>query len=237
MVYDINSALERLEQNLNNLDSAREQVEKTVTSYNTIGTKIETYTTALDSVSQSVTSLIEIIKGNNASLTKDTNLQLQDVVDSFSNAVNGIKSIINETSDKFKRETNTIGQAFSKGVETINNNLSSRCEDIASKYKVSIDKASISFGTQTTEAIKAFNIVANKVLLNYETLNAAIKEKFSEEQKIISDTKNEILHINEEQTHIILEKINQLEQRNQILQRWIYTIVALNIILLCLRFV
>ena len=42
MAYDINSALERLEKNLKDIDSARQQVEKTITSSNNLQTTSRT---------------------------------------------------------------------------------------------------------------------------------------------------------------------------------------------------
>lgn len=234
---DILISLSKLEESLKELDSAKELVEKTVASYNNAGIKIEAYTATLDSVSQNVTALIEIIKGNNAVFTNEANQQLQDVVNSFSKSVNGVRSIMDEILDKFKKETTSAEQVLSKSVEAIQNRLNSHCERLILEFNVSMDKARNSFIAQTTDIIKAFDVAGNKVLQDSETIKTMVKEDLSEGQKVVSDIKKELLRVNEEQAHFILQKIDLLEKHNQVLQRWIYVIIVLILVSLCIRLI
>ena len=48
MAHDINSALERLEANLQNIDSARQQVENTVAASNALQVEVREYTSTIN---------------------------------------------------------------------------------------------------------------------------------------------------------------------------------------------
>lgn len=234
---DILISLSKLEESLKELDSAKKLVEKTVASYNSVGTKIEAYTTTLDFVSQNVTVLIETIKDNNASFTEEANHQLQDIVSSFSKSVDEIKFMMNGALERIKKETNSIEQSLSKGIEVIHNRQKSHSENLISKFSTSMDEVRDLFATQAVNALKTFENRTDKLLHNCEAINTTIKEEISEDRRVISNTKEELLRVNKEQADIISRKIDQLEKQNQGLQRWIYIIAFLIIISLCLRFV
>ena len=54
MAYDINASLERLEQNLKNIDSARSQVEKTIMSSNQLQSKMTDFITSMSDLLENV---------------------------------------------------------------------------------------------------------------------------------------------------------------------------------------
>ena len=62
MAYDINSALERLEKNLKDIDSTRQQEEKTITSSNNLQTTISSFVKSLKSLHGEVENLITDIE-------------------------------------------------------------------------------------------------------------------------------------------------------------------------------
>lgn len=62
MAYDINAALERLENNLAEVESAKKQVEKTIATSESLQQIIGRYTNTLNAMGKDISSFIEEIR-------------------------------------------------------------------------------------------------------------------------------------------------------------------------------
>lgn len=153
---DVFLSLSKLEDSLKGLESAKDMVVNTISSYNIVSEKIESYVDLLNPISQNVADLITVINNNNEVFTKETSIQLQSAIDSFSTSVDEIKSAINEMPEDLKRELSSIEQNFSDNLNECCGKMNSRCENMSSEYKKHIDKLQNSFVIQSTDSIKVF---------------------------------------------------------------------------------
>ena len=103
MPYDINTALERLEKNLQNLDSAREQVENTVNASNKLRLIVREYI-------ESITELRSDIQGWEEQLKQSQNGFSTKVQDAFAE----LKKTCDNISTEFKSSTNETLNEFSQ---------------------------------------------------------------------------------------------------------------------------
>lgn len=119
MAYDINSALERLENNLKNIDSARLQVEKTITSSNNLQSIISSFVKSLDSLHENVKNLITDL-GKFQALKKE---ELQSSVDSFKSscesAIVTFNNGIEQSTSVFKAKMNEIISSLEGEIEKL----------------------------------------------------------------------------------------------------------------------
>lgn len=228
---DFLSSLQNLKNSLLQLNSAREYVEKTIGSYDAVGMKIKNYADSLDAVSQNIKELSETIGSNHTLLADATNQELQSVLRSFSQSIKKESLVIGKTLDDFKTKTNELGDSFAKTINKTYETWRTNCEDIATTLKNSTWRTADSFAKETTDVAKTFSDDIEKIRKDFESLNAFVKEEVEKGQKNIFDAKDELLSKNEMLSISFDKKTKLLEKRYQILQKWIYLIVILIIIL------
>ena len=156
MPYDINSALERLEQNLKDLDSAKKQVEATVNASDKLQQVVSGYVNTLVSVQEGLKQWEKELQGvqvGNGTAFKNA---IEQMGTSCSEVVDLFKSKLDETKDGFEADTNS----FLVKLERENGKLSEQVNAL----KI--------LGSSFDNAIKDVNNV--KVLL--ETLSNDLKE-------------------------------------------------------------
>ena len=108
MPYEINSALERLEQNLKDLDSAKKQVEATVNASDKLQQVVSGYVKSLVSVQEGLKQWekeLQGIEAGNAAAFVDAIAQMGT---SCSEVVNLFKVKLDETKDGFENDTNSF---------------------------------------------------------------------------------------------------------------------------------
>ena len=108
MPYEINSALERLEQNLKDLDSAKKQVEATVSASNKLQQVVSDYVKSLVSVQEGLKQWEKELQG--VQVGNDTAFKnaIEQMGASCSEVVNLFKSKLDETKEGFENDTNSF---------------------------------------------------------------------------------------------------------------------------------
>ena len=110
MPYDINTALKRLEKNLQNLDSAREQVENTVNASNNLRQIVRDYIKSITELRSDILEWEKQLKqsqDNLSSKVQDTFTTLETSCDAISAK---LKSSTNETLNKFSKQNIILGE-------------------------------------------------------------------------------------------------------------------------------
>lgn len=169
MAYDINSALERLENNLKDIDSARLQVEKTITSSNNLQSIISGFVKTLKSLHGDVESLITDFEKYQA-----------------------LKKSEQEASvDNFKSSCNSAISKFNNGIELSSSAFKTKMEETLS----SIQGESTKLATQVKELIALKDTLnsstnATKVLENkIDTVSKDIIQSHKSQDTVLSSIK------------------------------------------------
>ena len=102
MAYDINSALERLENNLKDIDSARLQVEKTITSSNNLQSTISSFVKSLKSLHGDVENLIADLERYQVLKKSDLEASVDNFMSSCDSAISAFNNSIELSSSTFK---------------------------------------------------------------------------------------------------------------------------------------
>lgn len=102
MAYDINSALERLENNLKDIDSARLQVEKTITSSNNLQSTISSFVKSLKSLHGDVENLIADLERYQTLKKSDLEASVDNFKSSCDSAISAFNNSIELSSSTFK---------------------------------------------------------------------------------------------------------------------------------------
>ncbi len=108
MPYEINSALERLEQNLKDLDSAKKQVEATVNASDKLQQVISGYVKSLVSVQEGLKLWEKELQGVQASNSTTFENAISQMGVSCSEVVSLFKTKLDETEDGFENDTNSF---------------------------------------------------------------------------------------------------------------------------------
>ena len=141
MAHDINSALERLEANLQNIDSARQQVENTIAASNALQIKVKEYPSSLTEMcdkvketssnfeSKTKDSLQKFVEQNNKLTEHVQNLKsLRDEIVKTSTEIQEVKSLLSQISNDLKnsqKEQDDVLKRIDHGVTELPNKLNS----------------------------------------------------------------------------------------------------------------
>ena len=141
MAHDINSALERLEANLQNIDSARQQVENTVAASNALQVEVREYTSTINEMcgkvketasqfeSKTKVSLQKFVEENNKLTELVQNLKsLRDEIFKTSTDIQDVKSLLIQISkdltDSQKKQDEVL-KRIDQGITELPNKLDS----------------------------------------------------------------------------------------------------------------
>ena len=175
MPYEINSALERLEQNLKDLDSAKKQVEATVNASGRLQQVVSSYVESLVSVQEGLKLWekgLQEIQSGNATAFENAIKQMET---SCSEAVSLFKAKLDETEEGFENDTN----GFLIKIESENGKLAEQ---------VNVLKV---LGSALDNAIKDVNGV--KTLL--ESLSNELKDSQTAQDEVLEVIKNDVSKI------------------------------------------
>lgn len=147
MAYDINAALERLENNLTEVESAKKQVEETIATSESLQQIIGRYTESLSSMGKDISAFIEEMRNYQGNKTSE-----------LGSAVDKIKTSCECTINKFNADVKTAMKSFDeKFAETIVK-FGSENE----KLRIQVNKLD-SLQDALNKAIKEVNEVEKKV--------------------------------------------------------------------------
>ena len=145
MTYDINSALERLENNLKDIDSARQQVEKTITSSNNLQSTISSFVKSLKFLHGDVENLI-------TDLEKYQVLKKSDLESSVAT----FKSSCDSAITMFSKEIDQSSSAFKVKMKETLSSLQGECSNLATQVKELIAlKETLISSTNVTKGLES----------------------------------------------------------------------------------
>lgn len=108
MPYEINSALERLEQNLKDLDSAKKQVEATVSASDKLQQAVSGYVKSLVSVQEGLKQWEKELQGVQVGNDATFKNAIEQMEKSCSGVVDLFKSKLDETKEGFENDINSF---------------------------------------------------------------------------------------------------------------------------------
>lgn len=172
MAYDINAALERLENNLVEVESAKKQVEETIATSESLQQIIGRYTDTLNAMGKDVSSFIEEIRN------------YQDINTSeLSSVVDALKTSCECVINKFNADVNTAIKNFDEKITETIVKFGSENE----KLQIQINKLN-SLKDVLNGATKELNEIGKKV----DTLAIGLKNCQSEQDVMLTSIKSEI---------------------------------------------
>lgn len=172
MAYDINAALERLENNLVEVESAKKQVEETIATSESLQQIIGRYTDTLNAMGKDVSSFIEEIRN------------YQDINTSeLSSVVDALKTSCECVINKFNADVNTAIKNFDEKITETIVKFGSENE----KLQIQINKLN-SLKDVLNGATKELNEIGKKV----DTLAIVLKNCQSEQDVMLTSIKSEI---------------------------------------------
>ena len=134
MPYDINATLERLEQNLKDLDSARKQVENTVNASNELRQTVSDYVESITNLRNEIIEWEEQLKQSQEGLSTQVQAAFTTLKAACDTISAGFKSSTDKTLSKFS-EQNTILTERVKELNTLRQELKSAMSEITTiKY-------------------------------------------------------------------------------------------------------
>ena len=172
MPYEINSALERLEQNLKDLDTAKKQVEATVGASDKLQQVVSGYINSLVSVQEGLKQWEKELQGIRAGNDAAFRNAIGQMETSCSDVVDSFKSKLDETKGGFETDTNT----FLVRLESENGKLSEQVNALKA------------LGSSFDNAIKDVNSV--KALL--EGLSNDLKESQKSQDEVLDVIKEDV---------------------------------------------
>lgn len=137
MNYEMQTALEQLENSLYDVKSAQEQVSAVANSYSQLQVEIKQYSDTLNSISGSLSSVIATVKDLHQQELDGLNSALETLQTQSSAIVNEVKLLLSSTANGFKAES-----------EQVSSNLASQ----VSKLESSVDNLS-NLHTKVGEAV------------------------------------------------------------------------------------
>lgn len=193
MPYDINSALERLEQNLKDLDSAKKQVETTVNTSDKLQQVVSNYVNSLISVQEGLGLWEKKLRG--AQTGNET--AFKNAIDHMSTSCTEVVDLFNlkldETKEVFENDTNS----FLIKLESENGKLSEQV------------KALKTLGFSFDNAIQDVNTV--KVLL--EGLSIDLKESQKSQDAVLDLIKDDIGKISNTTSTAVKVYVDELTRK------------------------
>lgn len=126
MPYDINTALQRLEQNLNDLTSARQQVEDTVKASNELQKVVAEYVSSIETLCTRLKRWNTDLGERESSLSHEIESTITQLTTSSTQIVSLFQKSVEDTTSDFSKKTNA---EITKFVEQ-NNKLAERVQEL-----------------------------------------------------------------------------------------------------------
>lgn len=123
MAYDINVALERLEQNLKDISSAHEQVESVVSASSQLQIKVGTFVSEVAKFSQQVEKMVQTIADRGDKDVENFKTSLKKLDKECSAFVSLMDDKTHEIANDFEEKTIKASDSIKSGVEFIQNEV------------------------------------------------------------------------------------------------------------------
>ena len=181
MPYDINSALQRLEQNLSDLTSAREQVMNTVQASNKLQETVAEYVSSIETLCSQLRRWDSDLGERESSLSHEIGNMISQLTSSCSQIVASFNNSVVETTSTFSNKTEA---EISKFVEQ-NDKLAERVQEM-NAFRNAIKKA-----TGEIQTIKeALQQISNDLIDSQDGQDAVLNEIKEKVNAISTSTSN-----------------------------------------------
>ena len=261
MAYDINAALERLEQNLQNLDSARKQVENTVKSSNELRQTVSEYVESLTRFRSELLQWEEHLKQLESGLSAEVHNAFVTLEASCEKISTGFKVSTDKTLSKFTEQNKILTERVND-LNTLRQELKSSMSEITTIKDILTNLTSVLTASQQDQDQALANIIGKVAELpvtvkgytddvvqqmdeRHRTFNQKIEESISKTESVIQ--KIDILTVScnniQEKCDDIKASLNELKQfidnsnasisKSININRWI-TIIAFVILIILL---
>ena len=112
MTHDINSALERLEKNLSELDSARSQVLQSVNASNDLLKMVTQYVTAVKNLAANLEEWESSLRERESELHGEFGSAITSIKHTCTEIISAFNVDVNKASSEFKKETDKTKEVF-----------------------------------------------------------------------------------------------------------------------------
>lgn len=208
MKYDINAALERLENNLKEVDSARLQVEKTITSSDKLNLIIAKYVKSLNALHEDVDSLIKDLRNYQSLKESEFDSSLKTITSSCDSIISSFNSVVQQSSSDFKVNMNKIFDMLKKE----NKILSDKVHELKTLKEALVKE--IKLITSLTDKVDKLSGDSKTFRNEQNTIQSTIKD-------LLNNSKSKIdsidYSLNENNIYIKTEIRRIIENYNQIL--------------------
>lgn len=195
MAHDINSALEKLEKNLSELDSARSQVLKSVNASNDLLKMVTLYVTAVKNLADSLEQWESSLSARESELHGEFESAISSIRQRCTEIISAFNADVSKATSEFKTETDKTLEKFTEQ----NDKLAERVEELVS-LREQIKKA-----TAEIESVKSS---LNEILKE-------LKDSQDEQDATLEDLKQKLTSLNEKIENskgIVLQAITRSEQ-------------------------
>lgn len=195
MAHDINSALEKIEKNLGELDSARSQVLKSVNASNDLLKMVTLYVTAVKNLADSLEQWKSSLSARESELHGEFESAISSIRQRCTEIISAFNADVSKATSEFKTETDKTLEKFTEQ----NDKLAERVEELVS-LREQIKKA-----TAEIESVKS-------------SLNEILKElrdSQDEQDATLEDLKQKVAGLNEKIENskgTVLQAITRSEQ-------------------------
>lgn len=177
MAHDINSALEKLEKNLSELDSARSQVLKSVNASNDLLKMVTLYVTAVKDLADSLEQWESSLSARESELHGEFESAISSIRQRCTEIISAFNADVSKATSEFKSETDKTLEKFTEQ----NDKLAVRVEELVS-LREQIKKA-----TAEIESVKSS---LNEILKE-------LKDSQDEQDATLEDLKQKVAGLNE----------------------------------------
>jgi len=195
MAHDINSALEKLEKNLSELDSARSQVLKSVNASNDLLKMVTLYVTAVKNLADSLVQWESSLSARESELHDEFESAISRIRQRCTEIISAFNADVSKATSEFKTETDKTLEKFTEQ----NDKLAERVEELVS-LREQIKKA-----TAEIESVKSS---LNEILKE-------LKDSQDEQDATLEDLKQKVAGLNEKIENskgTVLQAITRSEQ-------------------------
>lgn len=222
MAYDINAALERLENNLVEVDSAKKQVEETIATSESLQQIIGRYSETLSTMSKDISAFIEEIRNFQDMKTSDLGSAIDAIKTSCECVIDkfnvDVKAAIKSFDEKFAETIVKFGSENEK-LRIHVNNLNSLQEVLnkATKDVNEVEKKVDILATELKNSQDEQDKALASVESSLESLPSSVK---SHAEAMVSEVKNRALDLkakSEEIIGIVSKAIQTLDNQKSIL--------------------
>ena len=195
MAHDINSALERLEKNLGELDSARSQVMQSVNASNDLLKMVTQYVAAVKKLATSLEEWESSLRGRESELHGEFGSAITSIKQTCTDIISAFKVDVNKATLDFKNDTDKTLEKFTEQ----NDKLAERVTELVA-LREQIKKA--------TEEIESVKSALNEILKE-------LKDSQDEQDATLEDLKTKVSGLNEKIENskgTVLQAITHSEQ-------------------------